>query len=180
VNAYTETHFERALSQARDAEARYAQDGEVRPLEGISCAIKDLHNLEGEVATWGSKVFAGVNSESTVPTVQRLLDAGAIVHARTTTPEFGHAGHCHTPLWGATRNPWNLDYSSGGSSGGSGVAVAAGMTTVADGTDGGGSIRIPSSACGIFGYKPPFGRNPSALVASNLEQLLHFGPMTRS
>jgi aspartyl-tRNA(Asn)/glutamyl-tRNA(Gln) amidotransferase subunit A len=180
VNAYTDTFYERALDQAREAEAKYARGAEVRPLEGISCAIKDLHNVEGEVTTWGSRAFEGVRSEFTVPTVQRLLDAGAIMHARTTTPEFGHAGHCHTPLWGVTRNPWNLEYSSGGSSGGSGVAVAAGMTTIADGTDGGGSIRIPSSACGVFGYKPPFGRNPSGMLKTNLEMILHFGPITRS
>ena len=180
VNAYTETFYEQALEQARTAETKYARGEAVRPLEGISCAIKDLHNIKGQVATWGSKAFEGVVAESTVPTVQRLLDAGAIVHARTTTPEFGHAAHTHTPLWGVTRNPWNLDYSSGGSSGGSAVAVAAGMTTIADGTDGGGSIRIPSSACGVFGYKPPFGRNPSGLLKSDLEMLLHFGPITRS
>lgn len=180
VNAYTDTYYEDALKQAREAEEKYARGADVRPLEGISCAIKDLHNIEGKVTTWGSKAFQGVAADATVPTVQRLLDAGAIVHARSTTPEFGHAGHCHTPLWGITRNPWNPEYSSGGSSGGAGVAVAAGMTTVADGTDGGGSIRIPASACGVFGYKPPFGRNPSGMLKSDLEMILHFGPITRS
>ena len=117
-----------------------------RALEGIPVTIKDLHPVQGEISTWGSRVYAGVRSDYTVPAVQRLFDAGAIVHARTTTPEFGHTGHRHSPLWAATRNPWDLAYSSGGSSRGNGAAVAAGMTTVADGTDGGGSIRIPASA----------------------------------
>jgi Asp-tRNA(Asn)/Glu-tRNA(Gln) amidotransferase A subunit family amidase len=107
-----------------------------------------------------------------------LFDAGAIMHCRTATPEFGYSGVTHSPLWGVTPNPWNLAYTSGGSSGGAAAAVAAGLTTIADGTDGGGSIRIPSSACGIFGYKPPFGRNPLDLDHP-LESLLHYGPMTR-
>jgi Asp-tRNA(Asn)/Glu-tRNA(Gln) amidotransferase A subunit family amidase len=143
-------------------------------------AIKDLHPVEGEIVTWGSRAYEGVRAEATVPTVQRLLDAGAIMHLQTTTPEFGHAGHTHTPLWGITRNPWNLECSPGGSSGGSAVAVATGMATIADGTDGGGSIRIPASFNGIFGLKPSFGRNPSGLLPSNLEEMLHFGPLTRS
>jgi Asp-tRNA(Asn)/Glu-tRNA(Gln) amidotransferase A subunit family amidase len=180
VNAYTYTFFDRALDQAREAEAKYARGEAVRPLEGISCAIKDLHPVAGEITTWGSKVFEGVRSEFTVPTVQRLLDAGAIMHARTTTPEFGHNPHTQSPLWGISRNPWNTDYSPGGSSGGAGASVAAGMSTIADGTDGGGSIRIPASACGVFGYKPSFGRNPCGWLDTNLEMFLHFGPVTRS
>ncbi|MCW0215938.1 MAG: amidase family protein [Pseudonocardia sp.] len=180
VNAVTATHFERALQQARAAEQRYFTGEATRPLEGIPVAIKDLHPIEGEVVTWGSRVYEGVRAEVTMPTVQRLFDAGAIMHLQTTTPEFGHAGHTHTPLWGVTRNPWNLECSSGGSSGGSAVAVAAGMSTIADGTDGGGSIRIPASFNGIFGLKPSFGRNPSGLLPSTSEEFLHFGPLTRS
>jgi len=181
VNAYTYTFYERALEQAKQAEAKYGKtDGRLRALEGIPCAIKDLHPVKGEITTWGSRVYEGVRSEFTAPTVQRLFNAGIIMHARTTTPEFAHTGHCHSPLWGATRNPWNTAYSSGGSSGGAGASVAAGMTTLADGTDGGGSVRIPSSACGIFGVKPSFGRNPVGILETNLELILHFGPMTRS
>jgi Asp-tRNA(Asn)/Glu-tRNA(Gln) amidotransferase A subunit family amidase len=82
------------------------------------------------------------------------------MHCRTTTPEFADSGVTKSLLWGVSRNPWNLEYSPGGSSGGAGAALAAGMTTIADGTDGGGSIRLPSSINGILGYKPPFGRNP--------------------
>jgi Asp-tRNA(Asn)/Glu-tRNA(Gln) amidotransferase A subunit family amidase len=180
VNAFTYTFFERALEQAKQAEARYASGNDIRPLEGIPLVIKDMHPVKDEISTWGSKVMEGFRFDFTVPTAQRLFDAGAILHARTTTPEFGHTGHCHSPLWGATRNPWNVEYSSGGSSGGSAVAAATGMTTLADGADGGGSVRIPASACGVFGIKPSFGRNPMGLFGMNTEMLVHFGPITRS
>ena len=149
VNAYTYTFYERALEQARKAEEKYGKtDGRVRALEGIPCAIKDLHPVKGEITTWGSRVYEGVRSEFTAPTVQRLFNAGVVMHARTTTPEFAHTGHCHSPLWGATRNPWNTAYSSGGSSGGAGASVAAGMTTLADGTDGGGAARLAAVLAG--------------------------------
>ena len=180
VNALTYTFFERALDQAKKAEARYMKtDGRTRPLEGIPTAIKDFHSVKGEITTLGSKIFADTRSDNTAPTIERLFRAGAIMHCRTTTPEFAHSGTTKSPLWGVTRNPWNLDYGPGGSSGGAGAAVAAGMTTIADGTDGGGSIRIPASACGLFGYKPPFGRNPLDREHP-YEPILHYGPMTRS
>ena len=180
VNAITYTYYDRALDQARQAEAKYAKtDGRLRPLEGISVGIKDFHPVKGEITTFGSRLYKDFKPDNTAPTVERLFDAGAIMHIRTTTPEFAHSSVTKSPLWGVTRNPWNPEYTAGGSSGGSGAAVAAGMTTVADGTDGGGSIRIPSSACGIVGYKPPFGRNPLDREHP-FETLLHYGPMTRS
>jgi Asp-tRNA(Asn)/Glu-tRNA(Gln) amidotransferase A subunit family amidase len=180
LNALTTTFFDRAREQAKAAEARYSSsDGQPRPLEGIPVAIKDFHPVKGEITTFGSKIFEHFRPDYTAPTVQRLLDAGAIMHCRSTTPEFAYSGVTHSPLWGITRNPWNTAYTPGGSSGGAGAVVAAGLTTIADGTDGGGSIRIPSSACGIVGYKPPFGRNPLDLDHP-LESLLHYGPMTRS
>ena len=180
VNAFTYTFFDRALEQAKAAEARYAKGDGVRPLEGIPVVIKDLHPVEDEITTCGSRVLEGVKATYTAPAVQRLFDAGAIMHARTTTPEYAHAGYTYSALWGVTRNPWNLDYAPGGSSGGAGAAVASGMTPLADGTDGGGSIRIPASACGVVGYKPPFGRNPLNVLPTAFELLLHIGPMARS
>ena len=135
--------------------------------------------MEGEITTFGSRMFENHVPDRSVPTVARLLEAGAIMHARTTTPEMAHAPHCRSDLWGNTRNPWNLDFGPGGSSGGAAAAVAAGMTTLADGTDGGGSIRMPAACCGHFGYKPPFGRNPIDRAYPR-ESLLHYGPMTRS
>ena len=180
VNAITYSFYERALDQARDAEAKYMKtDGRLRPLEGIPVAIKDFHPIKDEITTFGSRLYKDFRPDNTAPTVERLFDAGAVMHIRTTTPEFAHSSVTKSPLWGVTRNPWNQDYTAGGSSGGSGAAVASGMTTVADGTDGGGSIRIPSSACGIVGYKAPFGRNPLDREHP-FESLLHYGPMTRS
>ncbi len=171
LNAFTYTFFERALAQAHEAEKKYAK-GEARALEGLPLAVKDFHSVAGEITTLGSKIFEHNRPERTAPTVARLMDAGAIMHCRTTTPEFAHSPVTRTPLWGVTRNPWNLDYTPGGSSGGAGAALA-------DGTDAGGSVRIPASASGIVGYKPPFGRNPLDRDHP-LESLLHYGPMTRS
>jgi amidase len=111
--------------------------------------------------------------------VARLLEAGAILFARTTLPEFGEAGNCYTPLWGVTRNPWNLHYGPGGSSSGAGAALAAGMATIADGSDIGGSIRIPAACCNVVGYKPPYGRNPNARIAS-FDPYQHYGPLART
>ncbi|MGA7763462.1 MAG: amidase [Candidatus Binataceae bacterium] len=180
VNALTYTYFDRALEQAKAAESEYTRrGGQPRPLEGVTVAIKDFHPVKGEITTFGSKIYRDYRPDHTAPTVQRLLDAGAIMHCRTTTPEFAHTGMTASPLWGITRNPWNLEYTPGGSSGGAGAAVAGGMTTLADGTDGGGSIRIPASLTGNVGYKPPFGRNPLDLDHP-LETILHYGPITRS
>ena len=180
LNAVTYTFFDRARAQARKAEAKYGKtDGRLRALEGVPVAIKDFHPVKDEITTFGSKIFEDFRPDYSAPTVDRLLRAGAVMHMRTTTPEFAYSGATHSPLWGITPNPWNLDYTSGGSSGGAGAAVAGGMTTLADGTDGGGSIRIPSSACGLFGYKPPFGRNPLDRDHP-FESILHYGPMVRS
>src|SRR5262249_21014084 len=180
VNALTYTYFDRAMEQAKAAEERYIRhSGQPRPLEGVTVAIKDFHPVKDEITTFGSKIYRDFRPRYSAPTVQRLLDAGAIVHCRTTTPEFAHTGITASPLWGVTRNPWNLDYTPGGSSGGAGAVLAAGMSTLADGTDGGGSIRIPASVNGVVGYKPPFGRNPLDLDHP-FESILHYGPMARS
>ncbi|MCB0419807.1 MAG: amidase [Bdellovibrionales bacterium] len=180
INALTDVYFEEALNKAKIAESKYAKNHhQMGPLEGIPLAIKDFHAVKDRITTFGSKIFKNHRSHFTAPTVKRLLDAGAIMHCRTTTPEFAYGDACHSPLWGITKNPWNVDYAPGGSSGGSAAAVASGMTTLADGTDGGGSIRIPASACGIVGYKPPFGRNPID-IDHPMEQLLVYGPLTRT
>ena len=179
LNAFTYTFFERALDRARRAEAKYLKtDGRPRPLEGVPIAIKDLHPVKGEITTFGSKAFADHRPDHTAPAVARLLRAGAIMHGRTTTPE-APSGTTSSPLWGVTRNPWNAAYSPGGSSGGAGAALATGMTVLADGTDAGGSIRIPASACGLVGYKPPFGRNPLDRDFPR-ESILQYGPLSRA
>ena len=179
LNAFTYTFFERALDQARAAEKKYASGRAVRPLEGVPIVIKDLHAVAGEVTTLGSKAFADNVPAKSAPTVARLLDAGAIMHARSTTPEFAHGPYCKSLLWGVSRNPWNPELTPGGSSGGSAAAVASGMTILADGTDGAGSIRNPCALSGVFGFDPPFGRNPLDTTIPR-ESLLHYGPITRS
>lgn len=179
INAFTYTFFERALDQAREAEARYLQGKPVRPLEGIPLVVKDGTPVKGEITTKGSKVFADYRPEASHPGLARLLDAGVIMIARTTMPEFGESANCYTPLWGVSRNPWNPDYGPGGSSSGAAAAVAAGMTTIADGSDIGGSIRIPAACCGVVGFKPPYGRNPNSLL-STFDPYMHYGPITRT
>ena len=180
LNLVTYSYFERALEQAKAAEARYGKtDGRLRTLEGLPFASKDYHDIKGEITTIGSKIMEHNRPDHTYPVTERLMRAGAILHIRTTTPEFGYAGTSHSPLWGVSRNPWNTDYTPGGSSGGSGGAVAAGMTTIADGGDGGGSIRIPASVNGIFGFKPPYGRNPNDTTAPHAF-LVQIGVLSRT
>ena len=117
LNAITYDYFDRAREQAKKAEAKYGKtDGRLRALEGVPVAIKDFHTVKGEITTLGSKIFENFRPDYTAPTVDRLLRAGAIMHMRSTSPEFAHSGATHSPLWGVTRNPWNLEYTPGGSS----------------------------------------------------------------
>jgi amidase len=180
INAFSETFFERALEQAARAEARYAHGGRrARPLEGIPVAVKDEASLAGASSTSGSLLLRDAVATRTSTSVERVLRAGAIVHARTTTPEFSCAGVTHSRLWGVTRNPWNLEMSPGGSSGGSGASLAAGTSSLATGSDIWGSIRIPASCCGVVGFKPPHGRVPQD-PPFNLDPYCHEGPLARS
>ena len=183
VNAFVFRFDDEALAQAKAAEAVYAAAAsggrDPLPLEGLPVAVKDEAGIEGQPLTNASLVWKDQIADYTSITNQRLIDAGAIVHARTTTPEFSCAGYCHSRLHGVTRNPWNLGYTPGGSSGGSGAALAAGTTTLASGSDIAGSIRIPSSCSGVVGFKPPFGRNPEE-SAFMFDQYCHVGPMGRS
>ncbi len=178
VNAFTDSYYDEALEAAGAAEKRYRK-GRPRPLEGLPVAIKDELRLRGKRRTSSSLVFQDrVDDESDV-IIDRLLRAGAIPIAKTATPEFCLLGSCHSRLFGVTRNPWKLDLTPGGSSGGTGAALAAGMATLGTGTDIGGSIRIPAAQCGVVGYKPPYGRNPEVPVF-NLDFCSHSGPMARS
>ena len=180
VNAFCHTYYDRALEQAKLAEDVYVnRPDEARLLEGIPVGLKDEVEIEGEPATMGSLVYADAVGEGTGPTGERILEAGGIIHARTTTPEFSCAGFTHTRLHGVTRNPWNLQYAVGGSSGGSGASLAAGTSTLASGSDIGGSIRIPSSFNGVVGFKPPYGRVPVE-VPFNMDTYCHNGPMART
>lgn len=178
INAFGDMFLDQAADLARKAEKRWT-DGTARPLEGILVAVKDAQRVAGQRTTFGSPALKDNFACRHDPMIERLLNAGAIIHARTTTSEFCVSGVCVSPMWGTTRNPWNHEYSPGGSSGGSAAALAAGMTTLATGTDMGGSIRVPASACGATGYKPPHGRNPDG-APFNVDRFNHCGPLARS
>jgi len=178
INAYTETYFEAARDAARLADVAYA-NGSARALEGLPVAVKDVHHWAGKHTTQGSFALGHAPDTITDPILERLGDAGAIFHARTTTPEFCMSGVCHSRRFGVTRNPHNPAFAPGGSSGGSAAALAAGMTPLATGTDIGGSIRIPASACGLVGFKPPHGRNPDG-APSNFDRYNHCGVLSRT
>jgi aspartyl-tRNA(Asn)/glutamyl-tRNA(Gln) amidotransferase subunit A len=180
VNAFAETFYEQALAAAAGAEARYAGRGaKSRPLDGLPVVVKEEAPIAGQRNTLGSVPLRDAVADQTAVFVQRIIDAGGIVHARSTTPEFCCAPFTWTKLWGVTRNPWHTAYSPGGSSGGSGAALAAGSATLATGSDIGGSIRIPAAFCGVTGFKPPYGRVPEVEVF-NLDHYCHEGPMARS
>ena len=180
VNALPIRLFDEALEAARAAEARYAGRGpEPRPLEGLPVAVKDEVEVAGQPCTEGSLILKDVVADRTAACIQRIIDAGGIIHARSATPEFCCAAITDSRIWGVTRNPWNLEYSPGGSSGGSGAALAAGMASLATGSDIGGSIRIPASFSGVVGFKPPYGRVPQD-PPFNLDHYCHDGPMART
>lgn len=178
VNAFCFEYFDEALEAARAAEQAYHK-GTARTLEGVPVAIKDEAYIAGKPTTNGSLLLKDYVPNYTSATVQRLLDAGAVVHARTATPEFSLHFCTFSKLWGVTRNPWNPDYSVGGSSGGSGAALAAGTTLLASGSDLAGSVRVPASQNGVVGFKPPYGRVPQD-KPWNFDTYCHEGPLTRT
>jgi len=180
INAFTDTYYDQSLDMARKSEARYMRPkARLRALEGLTVAIKGEGAIKDQRSTSGSLLFRdNVATESDVFN-ERILKAGAICHARTATPEFCCAAVTHSRLWGVTRNPWYLGYTPGGSSGGSAAALAAGTTTLANGSDIAGSIRIPASCSGVVGFKPPYGRVPES-SGFNLDFYSHEGPLART
>ncbi|MDE2305625.1 MAG: amidase [Gammaproteobacteria bacterium] len=177
VNPTTAVFAEAALEQAKLAEARY-RAGTQRPLEGVPVAIKEETAVAGWRRTIGSWLYDETPGENH-PIVDKLIAAGAIPHLQTTVPEFCLIGQTWSRRFGVTRNPWNPSVTPGGSSGGSGAALAAGIAPLATGSDMAGSIRIPAALCGVYGYKPPFNR----LASTPGEELFAFaveGPMARS
>lgn len=162
INAVTVPHFERARQQARALDGAGEAERAARPaLAGVPFALKDLGiALKGTVTTNGCAFFKDAVADHDSTLVQRYQAAGLNIFAKLASPEFGQTGTTESRLFGATRNPWNLQRSSGGSSGGASAAVAAGVLPAAHASDGGGSIRIPASHCGLFGLKPSRGLIP--------------------
>ena len=161
VNAFVALDGERALADAAALDARLAAGEEIGPLTGIPIGVKDLEDAAGFRTTQGSALYAdGPLATGDSALVERLKAAGCIVVGKTNTPELGHKADTVNLVFGATRNPWDLERSAGGSSGGSAAALAAGLVPLCTGSDGGGSIRIPSAMCGISGMKPSLGRVP--------------------
>jgi aspartyl-tRNA(Asn)/glutamyl-tRNA(Gln) amidotransferase subunit A len=179
LNAYCTVTAEAARREAKAAEAAVMRGERLGPLHGIPVSVKDLVITRGVRTTFGSRIHETNIPDEDAPLVERLKAAGAIVVGKTTTPEFGWKGVTDSPLFGISRNPWNPSRTPGGSSGGAAAAVAAGLAPLAVGTDGGGSIRIPGSFCGVFGLKPTYGLVP-VYPASAVGTLSHAGPMTRT
>src|ERR1044071_6747033 len=179
LNAFVTLTAEQAMRDARAAERALGKKGaKLGPLHGVPFSTKDLVLTKGIRTTCGTRLYADNVPTETAPMVERMLAAGAIQLGKTNTPTFGWIGAAHNLLFGVTRNPWNLDPTPGGSSGGASAAVAAGLGPLAIGTDGGGSIRIPASFTGIVGHKPSYGRIPIQ-AGSAVWSLSHIGPMTR-
>lgn len=179
LNAFVTITPELALDAARKAEKAIMSGGDCGLLTGIPLSIKDLTAVKDVRFTSGSRTLSGFIAPLDSPASERVKAHGASIVGKTTTTEFGCKGSSNSPLTGETRNPWNLNKTTGGSSSGAGASVAAGLTPFALGTDGGGSIRIPSSLCGLFGIKAQFGRVPVFPVAAT-PTLAHVGPMART
>jgi Asp-tRNA(Asn)/Glu-tRNA(Gln) amidotransferase A subunit family amidase len=179
LNCFCFTFPEEALAKAKAAE-KLLISGNARPLEGIPVAIKDFTPTKGKVTTRGSKLLQNWMPDWNPVLVERLEAAGAIMVGKTNTPEFATSGFTDSPLWGITRNPWDTSRTPGGSSGGSGAAVASGCVPFAEGTDMGGSVRIPAGLCGIVGHKPSIGRIPMDIIDTAYCNISHFGPLART
>jgi aspartyl-tRNA(Asn)/glutamyl-tRNA(Gln) amidotransferase subunit A len=188
LHAFCEPTPELARATAAEVADQIARGQPVGPLAGVPVAVKDLIATKGIRTAMGSPAYRDFVPDEDDVVVERVRAAGAVILGKTTVPEFGYSGVGHNPVSPATRNPWNTAMTSGGSSAGSGAAVAAGIGPVALGSDGGGSVRIPAAHCGIYGLKASMGRIPlypgcrdeRYPGVSSWESLEHLGPMTRT
>ena len=182
LNAFVAWDGERALEQADALDAARAAGNDLGPLAGVPVGVKDLEAVEGFVTSFGSALHVGDSpAAADCVHVARLRAAGAVIMGKTNTPEYGHKGATDNVPFGQTVNPWSADHSPGGSSGGTGAAIASGMVPLGTGSDGGGSIRIPASLCGLSGLKTSTARVPisgQAMPGSGL--LSTNGPMGRT
>jgi amidase len=177
LNAFVTVCCKEALEEARRAEEA---TGELPPFHGVPLPIKELTDTAGIRTSYSSRAFAEHVPGADAAVVRRLREAGLIVIGKTNAPEFGSIPVTESELHGACRNPWNTELTPGGSSGGAAAAVAAGLAPAAHGTDGGGSIRIPASCCGLFGLKPARGRVSNAPYVDGSVALGSSGPITRT
>jgi amidase len=180
VNAIVTLAPEQALAQARAADAALRRSDAVGPLHGLPVAHKDLVQTKGMRTTFGSPIYADFVPDVDDLIVTRIRNAGAILIGKTNTPEFGAGSQTFNPVFGATRNPYDLSKTCGGSSGGAAVALACGMLPIADGSDTGGSLRNPASFCNVVGFRPSPGRVPSCSDRAAWQTLSVPGPMART
>ncbi len=180
LRPFSQIAAEHALRSAEEAKLRWSAGKPLSPLDGVPISIKDNLGMRGTATRFGSLAIDDDAADlEDSPCVAKLRAAGAVLFAKTTMPDFAHKIVTDSPLTGTTCNPWNPLHTPGGSSGGSAVAVARGLGPISIGTDGGGSIRIPAAFCGIFGFKPSFGRVPH-YPRGAFALLSHVGPMTRT
>ncbi|TFG09045.1 MAG: amidase [Promethearchaeota archaeon] len=179
VNAYCTPTFDLAREMAKTSDDKVKKGKKIGPLEGIPISIKDLMYTEGIRTTFGSLIYENFIPEEDGVAVARLKSAGCVILGKTNTPEFGYAGVTHNKVFGVSKNPWNLNRTPGGSSGGAAAAVASGMSPLALGSDGGGSIRHPACFCGVYGLKPSLGRVPVYPKKGIKSPHTQYGPIVR-
>ena len=180
LNAYITLTEELALTNAKQAEAEIAKGNYCGPLHGIPFALKDIYDTQGILTSGGSRVGIDNVPEQDATTTAKLRNAGAVLLGKLQTHEFAHGGPSFDLPWPPARNPWNLEHFTGGSSSGSGAALAAGLIPASLGSDTGGSIRGPASLCGITGFMPTYGLVSRAGVIPNSFTFDHCGPMART
>lgn len=180
LNAFITICKDEALAAARAADAAVARGDTLGPLHGVPVSVKDIINTAGIRTTWASRTMANSVPDADAVAVKRLKDASAIIIGKTATSEFAHKLLTDSPLFGATRNPWGLAFTPGGSSGGSAVAVAAGLGPLSLATDAGASTRLPAACTGIVGIKPTLGVIPHNQVPDGFNNFIHLGVMART
>ena len=179
INAYCTTTFDLARKMAAKADDAVKKGEKLGILHGIPTSIKDLMETKGIRTTFGSRIYENYIPEEDDMTVKKLKEAGIVLLGKTNTPEEGHKAITDNFIFGESKNPWNLERTCGGSSGGAAAAVASGLAPLALGSDGGGSIRIPSCFCGIYGLKPNFGRIARKFRHMAFCTMSHYGPIVR-
>ena len=180
ANAFIHLDPDEARRQAVEVDTKLEAGADLGPLAGVPVSVKDLVHVLGMPTSSGSRLFAGTKAPEDASPVARLRAAGLVIVGKTTTPEFGHKPVTKGALFGETLNPWNRAYTCGGSSGGAAVSLAARQVPLAVGTDGGGSIRIPASVCGVYGLKATLGQIPHVHAADLFANNSYIGPMART